>query len=145
VHHGLTKTLYDAYSPRQKSDFSPAYLYLKYIDHFLRHALEAAGLPAREFRDELDENIDELLRHYVRQIGDALPSAEANSYHGKVVKLRDAIKLVTQKQNCNLSPPERALPCRVARDLVLRINDPIAVGGRSVALTCMPPTRAISR
>lgn len=33
------KALYDSYPDGEKSDFLAAYVYLKYIDHFIHHAL----------------------------------------------------------------------------------------------------------
>ncbi|TEU02360.1 MAG: hypothetical protein E3J24_06355 [Dehalococcoidia bacterium] len=38
------KALYDSYPDGEKSDFFAAYVYLKYIDHFIHHALVACGL-----------------------------------------------------------------------------------------------------
>jgi len=34
-----SKALYDSYPDGGKSDFFAAYMYLKYIDHFIHHAL----------------------------------------------------------------------------------------------------------
>lgn len=42
------KALYDSYPDGEKSDFFAAYVYLKYIDHFIHHALVAYGLSPKK-------------------------------------------------------------------------------------------------
>ena len=44
----VTKALYDSYPEDKKGDFFSAYVYLKYIDHFIYHALNASGLSPKE-------------------------------------------------------------------------------------------------
>lgn len=143
MHHEVTKALYDVFSLENKSDFFPIYLYLKYIDHFIYYAFLSSGLPAKKPEGKLDENIEEMLKYYVQQVADTAPSTETNIYHGKVVKLKDAIQLVTSKRDVNLSLPERVLPFKVARDIVLKSNDSIAVGTCVCRLVaggaCLPP------
>jgi ferredoxin len=143
MHHEITKALYDVYPLENKNDFFPAYIYLKYIEHFIYHAFQSSGLPAKEPKEKLDEDLDEMLKYYVQQVADTSPSTDTNIYHGKVVKLKEAIQLVTQKHDLNLSLPERVLPFKVARDVVLKSNDSIAVGTcvcRSASQgTCLPP------
>ncbi len=116
---------------------------MKYIEHFIYHAFQSSGLPAKEPKEKLDESVDEMLRYYIQQITETSPSTDTNIYHGKVVKLKDAIQLVTQKHDLNLSLPEIVLPFKVARDVVLKSNDSIAVGTcvcRSVSENrCLPP------
>ena len=143
MHHEITKALYDVYPLEDKNDFFPAYIYMKYIEHFIYHAFQSSGLPAKEPKEKLDESVDEMLRYYIQQITETSPSTDTNIYHGKVVKLKDAIQLVTQKHDLNLSLPEIVLPFKVARDVVLKSNDSIAVGTcvcRSVSENrCLPP------
>ena len=143
MHHEITKALYDVYPLEDKNDFFPAYIYMKYIEHFIYHAFQSSGLPAKEPKEKLDESVDEMLKYYVQQIAETSPSTDTNIYHGKVVKLKDAIQLVTQKHDLNLPLPERVLPFKVARDVVLKSNDSIAVGTcvcRSVSENrCLPP------
>ena len=107
MHHELTKALFDSYPLSEKSEFFPAYLYLKYIKTFFYHALIASGLPAKEPGEKVPEDIDEMLKQYVQLVADSAMSYETNNYHGKVVKLQDAIKLVTPRSDVTLSPPER--------------------------------------
>jgi len=142
MHHEITRALYDAFPLERKGDFFEAYLYLKYTEHFVKHGFRASGLTARELPD-LDEGIEEMLQALNQHIGDAAMSADTSLYHGKVMKLQDAIKLVTQKEDVNLSPPERVVPFKLARDIVLQNPHSIVVGTcpcRSVSLkSCLPP------
>jgi ferredoxin len=130
--------LWEVYPPEDKNSFFHAYLYMKYIDHFIHHAFEASGLPTRE-RTEFpaDESVDELLKMAVQQIGEAAGSLETNIYHGKVVKLKEAIQLVTQKQDLTLITPETVIPFKIAKDIILKNPGSIAVG------EC--PCRAVSQ
>jgi len=45
-----TKALYDEYPEDEKSDFFSAFVYMKYIDHFMHHALLASGLSPQRAR-----------------------------------------------------------------------------------------------
>ena len=146
MHHEITKALYDAYPLENKNDFFAGYLYLKYTQHFLAHGLRASGLTAKEL-PKLDEGIDEMLHFLNQQIGDAAMSYDTSVYHGKVLKLQDAIKLVTQKEDVNVSPPEKVIPFKVARDVILHNPDSIAVGtcpcrGASEN-PCLPPPQEV--
>ncbi len=123
-----TKALYDSYPDSDKSDFFPAYVYLKYIDHFIYHALLACGLTPKERVEVPEAGIDELLKFAVQRIAETAPSLETSNYHGKVVKLKDAIKLVTQKKDLSLITPERVIPFKVAKDIILTNPQSIAVG-----------------
>jgi ferredoxin len=59
----------------------------------------------------------------------------ADTYHGKVVPLEEAKRLVTVEQEVTLSVPEKVIPYALARDIVLRNPDHI------VALEC--PCRSV--
>ncbi len=123
-----TRGLYEMFPLKDKSDFQTAYLYLKYLDHFMHHALEASGLPSKGLPGELHEDINELLQTMVTEIGDAAPLADTSVYHAKVVKLKDALQLVTQKHDLSLDTPEVVIPYKMARDIILKNPDSIAVG-----------------
>jgi NAD-dependent dihydropyrimidine dehydrogenase PreA subunit len=147
MHHELTKALYDVFTLENKSDFFPIYLYLKYIDHFIYHAFLSSGLPAKKPQGKLDDSIEEMLKYYVQLIADTAASTETNVYHGKVLKLEEAIQLVTLKRDVSLSLPERVLPFKVARDIVLKSNDSISVGTCVCRLVsenpCLPPPHEV--
>ena len=123
-----TQELYNMFPPEDKSDFQTAYLYLKYLDHFLSHAMEGSGLPSKGAPGELHQDIDELLKGMLREIGDAAPTTETSVYHAKVVKMKDAIQFVTQKHDLSLITPETVVPYKMAKDIIIKNPDSIALG-----------------
>jgi len=124
-----TKALWDFYSLEDKDDFTHAYLYLKYIDHFIHHAFLASGLPSKGPPEKLkEEAMDTLLKSLVQNIAEASPDAATSIYHGKVVKLKDAIQLVTQKHDLSLITPDKVVPFKIAKDIILKNPGSIAVG-----------------
>jgi len=142
MHHETTKRLFDAFPPERKADFWAGYLYLKYTEYFFNKALETGGLQPIDL-PPLDPGIEEMLAALAWQVSEAATSADTSLYHGKIMKFRDALKLVTQKQDVNLSPPERVVPFKIARDIVLETPSSIAVGTcpcRSASPNpCLPP------
>lgn len=124
----VTKALYDSYPPDQKSDFFSAYVYLKYIDHFIYHALNASGLSPKERTEVPEDGIDEMLNAAVQRVAEASISTETSFYHGKVVKVNDAVKMVTQKQDLTVPVPEQVIPFKVARDIAINNPESIALG-----------------
>jgi len=81
-----TKALYDSYPDGEKSDFFAAYVYLKYIDHFIHHALVACGLSPKERAEVPEADIDEMLDASIQRVADTAPDLATSIYHGKVVK-----------------------------------------------------------
>jgi ferredoxin len=129
MHLDSGRDLYNFYALENKSDSYIAYLYLKHVDHFMKHVYETLNLPAREVPGQVGETVDDILTAYVAQIAEAAGSLETNIYHGKVLTLKDAIKLVTQKKPLLLPPVnERVLPYKIARDVLLENPEAIAVG-----------------
>ncbi len=147
MHHESIKALYDGFPLEEKNDFFPAYIYLKYIHHFMTHVLGTLGIPTKPMPDQLPADIQAMMGAYSDQIAEASPLLETSIYHGKVVKLADAIKLVTQKQDLDIKPPEQVVPFKVARDIILRNPGSIAVGTcpcRSASENpCMPPPQEV--
>jgi ferredoxin len=142
MHHTITKKLYDAFPPERKSDFWAGYLYLKYTEYFFNKALEVGGMQPKEL-PPLDPAVEEMLYAVAWEVSEKAMSAETSLYHGKIVRLQDAYKLVTQKEDLKLSPPERVVPFKVARDIVLENPSSIVVGTcpcRSASPNpCLPP------
>lgn len=135
MHQEVNKALYDAFSPEDKSDALMGYLYLKYTELYLAKAADRLGLPHKKLGYEVDEDIAEMMEICIDQLFDGA-TRETSIYHGKVVRLPDALQLVTQKENLHLVPSEKVMPFKVARDIILENPDSIVVG------TC--PCRAIS-
>jgi len=142
MHHKTTKQLYDAFPPERKGDFWAAYLYLKYTEHFMRKSLDSMGVEHQPLAP-LDPGLEEMLEAVSWQVGENAMSAETSLYHGKVLRPQDARKLVSLKEDVHISPPERVVPFKVARDIVLENPASIAVGTcpcRAQSLNpCLPP------
>jgi ferredoxin len=148
MHLSSAHDLFGFYSLENKSDLYLAYLYLKHMDHFLQHVFRGLGLPFRALPEQLGETVDDLLTAYVAHIAEAAPSLETNIYHGKILTLRDAVQLVTQRDPLALPPvSDRVLPYRIARDVILEHPQAIAVGTcpcRRVSPTpCLPPPQEV--
>jgi Pyruvate/2-oxoacid:ferredoxin oxidoreductase delta subunit len=147
MHHELIKALWDFYPPEDKNDFFPAYHYMKHIDRFMYYALLQSGLLPKETKEKLDEDVDQMVKYHVQRISETALTFDTSIYHGKVVKLQDVIKLVTQKKDLNLSPPEKVMPFKVARDVILKANDTIAVGTcpcrANMDKPCLPPPQEV--
>ena len=149
MHHETTKALYELFPLEDKNDFFAIYLYLKYLDDFFYHVFKSSGLPIveRPGKLELDEGLEDMIEAYAQQIGEAALSADTNIYHGKVVKLQDAIKLVTQREDLILPLSERVIPFKLARDVILKNPDSIAVGTcvcRALSPNpCLPPPQEV--
>ena len=110
MHHTITKKLYDAFPPERKSDFWAGYLYLKYTEYFFNKALEVGGMQPKEL-PPLDPAVEEMLYAVAWEVSEKAMSAETSLYHGKIVRLQDAYKLVTQKEDLKLSR-RRSESCR---------------------------------
>ena len=143
----VTKALWDAYSAEDKNNFFPAYHYLKHIQRLMYHAMLQSGQVPVETKEKPDEDADQMLRHHILRIAETSVSFDTNIYHAKVVELKDAVKLVTNKEDLNISPPETVMPFKVARDIILKANDTIALGScpcrENVEHPCIPPTQPV--
>ncbi len=128
MHNETVKALYDFFPTEDKTDFFPAFLYLKYVDVLLNKAIQEMGMPTKELPYEVPEEIDAMMEMYLRQIADTATSAETNIYHAKVVKFADALKLVSQKEDINLPVSEKVVPYKIARDVILHNPGSVALG-----------------
>jgi ferredoxin len=128
MHHEVTKALWDSYAAGEKGDFFMAYIYLRYLHHMVDIGFETPDNPRSEVLEKLDDNTEELVKAYLANVGEGFMSADTNIYHSKVVKLQDALKLVTQQEDLNLSPSEKVIPFKLAKDVILANPESIAVG-----------------
>jgi ferredoxin len=128
MHHTLTQALYEMFPRDEKGDFHHAYLYLKHLNHFMYHALKASGNTPKKPADALGEDIDDMLEAMIQGVAETAASRDTSTYHGKVVTLKDALQLVTQKKNLSLEPPETVIPYEQARNIILQNPESIAVG-----------------
>ena len=124
-----TKALYELFPDEDKNDFYHAYIYLKYFEHLMRHIIERLGLPTNErVLEPLDPSIEELIHATAQRYFDTGNDRATSIYHGKVVKLRDAVQLVNQQKDLTLPVSERVVPFKIARDVILRNPEHVAVG-----------------
>jgi Pyruvate/2-oxoacid:ferredoxin oxidoreductase delta subunit len=147
MHHEVNKALYDAFSLQEKSEALAGYLYLKYTDLFISTIVRMVGVPVKEPTEKVDEGIAQLMELVAQQVIDAGATKETSIYHGKVVKLPDAIKLATQKEDLRLAPSERVIPFPLVRDIILESPDSIAAGScpcRAASENpCLPPCERV--
>lgn len=120
--------LFNFYSPEDKQNFFVAYLYLKHMDHFAYSVLQTLGMPTAEPRDHPGPSVDAMLRSYVKQIAMLAPGRDTNIYHGKVLMHDDARKLVSLNVPVSYRVPERVVPFKIARDVILENPGAMAVG-----------------
>ncbi len=147
MHHESIKALWDIYAPDDKNDFFPTYHYLKHIERLMYYAMLQSGLAPKESGHHHNEDIDQMVKYHVQRIAEASPTFDTSIYHAKVMNLQDALKLVTHKDDLRLSPPEQVMPFKVARDVILKANDTIAVGTcpcrENVENPCIPPSQQV--
>jgi ferredoxin len=122
----MTKALYDSFPLEDKNLALAGYLYLKYTRHFYYYALKLQGIDAEPPEDKIDESIEEMLQMLCQNIGDAAMSYDTSLYHAKVMKKEDARKLLTLKENINITPTEKVMPFKIARQLLIENPGSIA-------------------
>lgn len=147
MHDEVTKALWDFYPAEDKNDFFPVYHYMKHIDGFMYHAMLQSGQAPMEPKEKPPEDVDQMVKHHVLRIAETAIALETSIYHAKVVNFRDAVKLIKHREDINISPPETVMPFKVARDIVLKANDTVAVGScpcrENVEHPCIPATAQV--
>lgn len=128
MHHSITQALYEMFPREEKGDFFHAYLYLKHLNHFMYHALEMTGSRPKEPESDLGRDVDDLLEAMVQGVAETAASRETSTYHAKVVQLKDALQLLSQKKDISLEPSERVIPYPQARRIILQNPGSISVG-----------------
>ena len=128
MHHSATKALWELFPREEKGDFFHAYLYLKHLNHFMYHALKASGSAPKEPENDLGEDVDALMEAMVQGIAESAASRDTSTYHAKVVQLRDALQLLSQKHDISLEPSETVIPYQQARSVILQNPESISVG-----------------
>lgn len=104
------------------------YIYLRWIGRYISHLRK--GIEGKAHMPEVDggEAVDELIQVSVRKLVPQLMSRETSPYHGKVLPLAEAERLVSIDRDITLpSLPETIIPYVKARDLILKNPDHIAV------------------
>ncbi len=75
-----------------------------------------------------DPGIEEMLKAAVQRIAEKSGDKDTSLFHLKVLKLVDAIQLITQKDDLDVKVPETVMPYKQAKDIVLNNPDSIALG-----------------
>ena len=134
--------LWDMYPVEEKANFFPAYIYLKYIDYFMDDVQRAMNPNVRDRREDLDPTLRDFLEAYRNIIGLTGGTRDTNIYHSKVVKVDEAVQFVNQKKDLTLKIPEKVVPFKIARDVILRNPESIALGTcvcrASADTSCVP-------
>lgn len=120
--------LFNFYNAENRQDFYIAYMYLKHIREFMGQVGATLGLPTAPTERESQPSVDEMLRAYVLQIGENAISRDTNIYHGKVMKIEDAKKLVTLNEPIHIETPEQVVPFKIAKDIIMENPQAISVG-----------------
>jgi ferredoxin len=104
------------------------YIYLRWITRYLYHLRRGMEGDAQAPANDGGEAVDELIQASVRKLVPEIVSRETSTYHGKVITVEEAVKLVTIGKDITMpSLPETVIPYAKARDLILANPDSIAV------------------
>jgi len=128
MHHSISQALWEMFPREEKGDFFHAYLYLKHLNHFMYHVLKTTGGNPKEPESDLGDDVNDLLEAMVQSVGETAASRDTSTYHAKVVQLKDALQLLSQKQDITLEPPETVIPYQQARRVILQNPESISVG-----------------
>ncbi|MFO7963859.1 MAG: 4Fe-4S binding protein [Desulfobacterales bacterium] len=123
-----TKALFDFYKKESKNDFYNAFLYMKFLHQFEAKVMESMGLPVNPEIEKVDPAVDDMLQANLNIIAQAGGNSETDIYHAKIVQLEDAKKLVSLQTDLHIEVPETIVPFKLARNVLLKSNDAIAVG-----------------
>jgi ferredoxin len=142
-----TKALYESFPLKDKSLALAGYLYLKYRRHFVYYGQKIQGIDVEPPEEKIDEGIAEMLQMVIMNIGDSAGSHDTSFYHSKILRKEHAKKLLTLKEDINITPSERVMPFKIARQLLIENPGTIATYPCSCRLyskdPCFPPGQEI--
>ncbi len=144
MHNELTQALWEIFPQGETGDFYNIYMYLKHLDHFMYHALLAAGeTNAIRPDSEISDDVDEMLEAVIQGIAETTGSLDTVTYAGKVMILKEALQFVSQKENISLDPPETVVPFKQAKKVIIENPSSISVGicpcREASQNPCLPP------
>lgn len=122
-----TKKLSKEFGLDNVEDTAHLYLYIKYIDHYLNKLGGPMGLVTKPPSSEIPPDVEEVLELFTRKVALRSLSPETSTYHGKIVSLEDAQKLVTVEEDVELRGLEHIIPYKTAHDIVLKNPQNIVV------------------
>jgi ferredoxin len=123
-----TKSLFDFYDKQNKNDFYNAFLYMKFLHQFEVKVMEGLGLPVNPEIEKINPDLEEMLQANLNIVNEAHGNAETDIYHAKIVQLNDAKKLVSEKSDLHIEVPETIVPFKIARDILFKNPESIAIG-----------------
>ena len=123
-----TKALFDFYDKENKNDFYNSFLYMKFLHQFEAKVMESMGLSVNPEIERIDPDLEEMLQANLNIVAQAGGNAETDIYHAKIVQLEDAKKLVSEQLDRNIEVPETIVPFKLARNILLKSNEAIAIG-----------------
>jgi ferredoxin len=104
------------------------YIYARWIARYVAHLRKGIERKAVMPADDGGEAVDDLISLSVKKLMPQLLSRETSPYHGKVVPLAEAVKLISIDREVTLPAlPETVIPYAKARSLILENPDHIAV------------------
>ncbi len=103
------------------------YLYIKYIDHYLSKLGSPLGLATRKPAREMPPEVEEVIEILALKVLKESVSAETSTYHGKVMPLKHAEDLIMVQEDVELLGLEHVIPYKVARDIVIKHPQRIAL------------------
>jgi ferredoxin len=103
------------------------YLYSRYLTHYLYKLGAPMNLVEKPPEEEIPPEIDEMIGILTHKVAREALSAETSTYHGKVVPLELAARLVTIDEDVEIRDLDRVIPFGMAHEIVLRHPRSIAV------------------
>ncbi len=110
------------------------YFYIRYSRLYIYYLKKVVNMFKKEKdtliypEDIAHPDIDEMVRTTTERLLPKLLKHETNTYHGKIVKIEDARKLLTLNVEVNMpSLPETIIPYEKARDLIIQNPDQLCV------------------
>ncbi|MBW1903316.1 MAG: 4Fe-4S binding protein [Deltaproteobacteria bacterium] len=122
------------------------YLYFKAARWFYYYAQQAQ-------RDDLvpppipepDKATVSMIKDMVGELGLTSLSTDTNFYHGKVINNDEAKKILTVQEDINVAPSEKAMPFKVARQMILETQESFAAAPclcrNATEESCVPKDR----
>lgn len=122
-----TKKISKAIGRRNAEKGLHAFLYGKYIAHYVYHMGIKAGLVKKRPAEEIPAEVEEMIEMVTGKVLREIISTETSTYHAKIVPLKHAEDLVRVQEDVELKNLEKVIPYKIARDIVLENPQNIAV------------------
>ncbi|MBN2168249.1 MAG: hypothetical protein JW738_03315, partial [Actinobacteria bacterium] len=122
-----TKKMSMAIGRRNAERALHAYLYGKYLTHYVYHMGIKTGFVKNRPKEDIPPEVEEMIELVTGKVLREVISAETSTYHGKIVRLKHAEDLVRIEEDVELKDLEKVIPYKVARDIVLENPQNIAV------------------